>query len=545
VEYDTAADIARGPRVSVVVVVYNIPREAPRTLLSLSADYQQHIHADDLEVVVVDNGSTPPFDPSVLATLKGTFRLIRLDPAAASPAKAINRGIAEATGDVVGVLIDGARIATPGLLNFSRRAASLYNRTVVATLGWYLGADFQRHAMAAGYTAAREDELLTMIGWPRDGYRLFEIGTLDESSVDGWLMPITESNALFMRAELWAELGGFDERFDLPGGGLVNLDTFGRALDLPGAGLVTLLGEGTFHQLHGGVATNAPVEALNGKWAEWAAQYQAIRGKPYAVPAIARRTFLGTLPRPVLTRFVRAAVAPVWQGDPAVEPPLGRGFDLGRWRLAPSAAPQDPQTAAAVDLAMAAFRSGETETAAELARLIRAYAPDEPEPQRLLSLVGACLEGGGAVGRETKRLEHLFEAERALTARETVRLETLFAAERAANERETVRLARVLQGERQATAAETARVAQLIVYERSLHEAEALRLQQLLADERRRHETTSGQLAAVHTSGSWRLTRPLREAARLAAAVKRELGRSGPRGTMSAVVRWASRHWRS
>ena len=38
-----------------------------------------------------------------------------IDP---SPAHAINRGLAEARGKVVGVLIDGARIVTPGLLHF-------------------------------------------------------------------------------------------------------------------------------------------------------------------------------------------------------------------------------------------------------------------------------------------------------------------------------------------------------------------------------------------------------------------------------------------
>jgi glycosyltransferase involved in cell wall biosynthesis len=59
------------PQISVVVVVYNIPREAPRTLFSLSAAYQRHINADDYEVVVVDNGSDPPLDPRILAGLKG------------------------------------------------------------------------------------------------------------------------------------------------------------------------------------------------------------------------------------------------------------------------------------------------------------------------------------------------------------------------------------------------------------------------------------------------------------------------------------------
>src|SRR5947199_2379266 len=87
------------PDISVVVVIYNIPREAPRTLLSLSAAYQRHIHPDDYEVIVVDNGSTPPLDPKLLEELAGNFRLIRIDPAPPSPAHAVNRGIAEAKGE--------------------------------------------------------------------------------------------------------------------------------------------------------------------------------------------------------------------------------------------------------------------------------------------------------------------------------------------------------------------------------------------------------------------------------------------------------------
>jgi glycosyltransferase involved in cell wall biosynthesis len=123
------------PQVSVIVVVYNIPREAPRTLYSLSAEYQRDIAADDYEVIVVDNGSNPPFDAGILEGLAGNFRLIRLDPAPPSPAHAINVGLAAARGDTIGVMIDGARMVTPGLLHFARAGVALYPRAVVSGLG--------------------------------------------------------------------------------------------------------------------------------------------------------------------------------------------------------------------------------------------------------------------------------------------------------------------------------------------------------------------------------------------------------------------------
>jgi len=303
---DKATDSA--PDITVVVVVYNIPREAPRMLRSLSATYQQHIDRDAYEVVVVDNGSTPSFSAEAIASFGPNFRLIRIDDASASPAAALNRGLAEARGEIIGVMIDGARIATPGLLHFARQGARLYDKAVVATLGWYLGPDFQWRSMESGYDRRSEDALLATIDWPSDGYRLFEVGSMDESSVDGWFKPIAESNALFLRREFWEELGGLDERFDAPGGGLLNLDTFNRAVESPDARLVVLLGEATFHQLHGGTNTNIPLVRQHHNWTGWRAQYEKIRERAYGIaqPKDAP-TYIGVLPRPMLARFVSAA----------------------------------------------------------------------------------------------------------------------------------------------------------------------------------------------------------------------------------------------
>jgi glycosyltransferase involved in cell wall biosynthesis len=377
------------PELSVVVVVHNMAREAPRTLYSLSASYQRHIGADDYEIIVVDNGSTLPFDAEVIDGLTGNFRLLRLDPAPASPARAINRGLAEARGKVVGVMIDGARIVTPGLLHFARRGVELYPRAVAVTLGWYLGRDLQRWSMEAGYNQQREDEMLASIGWPQDGYRLFDIAAFDESSVDGWFSQIEESNALFLSRDSWDRLGGVDDRFDAPGGGYINLDTLGRAMELPDSELVVLLGEATFHQLHGGIATNQSYRNLAQSLSKWEAQYQAIRQRPWRAPSPPKRTYIGTLPQSVLPHLARAVV------EPARGQPLGPSFDRSLWQTTHSPRPSDPICAALVDLAESEFRSRRFPAAAAVARMARNRAPDEPAPQHLLAIAGAWLRDAG------------------------------------------------------------------------------------------------------------------------------------------------------
>jgi glycosyltransferase involved in cell wall biosynthesis len=380
----------RKPDVSVVVVIHDMAREAPRTLISLSGAYQRHIGTDEYEVIVVDNGSKPHFDARSLSGLTGNFRLIRVDPAPPSPVHAVNRGVAEARGDVIGVMIDGARFVTPGLLHFARQGVRLYDRAVVATLGWELGADLQRYAAKSGYDAAREDALLASIDWPSDGYRLFDVATIESS--DGWLKPMGESNALFLRRDMWDALGGMDEHFDLPGGGFANLDLYRRALEYPGAELVILLGEATFHQLHGGISTNNDdrdrwFDALH----HWHNQYRRLRGQIFDPPQWRNPpTYLGQLRRTELAALVHAALHPM-RGQITRhmnEPALGRSFDPALWSFSPPIRPRDPTTAALTELAQQEFSAGRFEACAAIARLARQRAPEEAEPQRLLKLTG-------------------------------------------------------------------------------------------------------------------------------------------------------------
>jgi hypothetical protein len=71
----------RSPTLSIVVVAHDMARELPRTLRSLSPGHQRRLAAEDYEVLVVDNGSTPAVSRELAASFGGRLRLERIDPA--------------------------------------------------------------------------------------------------------------------------------------------------------------------------------------------------------------------------------------------------------------------------------------------------------------------------------------------------------------------------------------------------------------------------------------------------------------------------------
>ena len=275
--------------VSLVVITFDMRREAARTLHSLSRAYQHDLDDVDYEVLVVDNGSAAPLTPKEVAAHGPEFRLVAGAPGQ-SPLRAANRAVAASSGAAVGVVLDGACLVTPGAVSGALRAQRAYGGAFATAYAWHLGADLQPRATQAGYDEAAEDRLLADAGWPQDGYGVFRSAVLDPSNPDGWFGPVSECRFFALPRTAWEALGGYDERCEAIGGGLGGIDFYRRVSEQPALPVVGLLGEGTFHQVHGGVTTSSPVD----RWREFHDEYVRIRGSAWAMPP-APRIWMGAV----------------------------------------------------------------------------------------------------------------------------------------------------------------------------------------------------------------------------------------------------------
>ncbi len=267
------------PRLTVVAVFHNMRREAKRTLYSLTDRYQHDVAAAEYEVLAIDNGSDEPLDVSTVTELGATFRYIRRETVSRSPCGALNHGVQCARAPFVLCLIDGARILSPGILKYTLETPSLHEHPFVYTFGMHLGSKTQYYLVEEGYDQEQEDRLLDSVDWEKNGYRLFDISSVAGSSGNGFFSQLCESNCFAMKRDDYLAMGGLDERFDTPGGGLANLDFFNRVHEREALRPIMLLGEATFHQFHGGVASNAPISRH--PLDEMVKNYERIKGRSF------------------------------------------------------------------------------------------------------------------------------------------------------------------------------------------------------------------------------------------------------------------------
>jgi cephalosporin hydroxylase len=145
------------------------------------------------------------------------------------------------------------------------------------------------------------------------------------------------------RAQL-EQVGGFEERFAMAGGGYANLELYERLGSAPDVTVCSILGEGSFHQVHGGTTTNeVEAEQRRTRVHGYAQHFAELRGRAFRGPGkpihfvgripngAARRTKPRRLSTPV---FGEAAEAVDGQPERPVPVPddLRWSFTEAAWR---------------------------------------------------------------------------------------------------------------------------------------------------------------------------------------------------------------------
>lgn len=296
--------------VSFVLIAYDMPAQAENTIRSLLPGYQRGVSPEDYEVLIVENKSPNTISRQFLDTLPSNFSYHLRQETQPTPIHAINYGLERARGKNICVMIDGARLLTPGIVRNTILGHRIAGNAIVTVPGYHLGNELQQNAVTGGYDVEREQGLMRSISWPDNGYRLFEISCFSGSSKFGFFLSQSESNCISMPRDIWRALGGFDTKFESRGGGLVNLDLYKRACEFPGTKHIVLHGEGTFHQFHGGATTGGEdVQAREKLIEAIKAEYERIRGQKYKAPET-DPIYLGELPREA-QKFIQMSSATI------------------------------------------------------------------------------------------------------------------------------------------------------------------------------------------------------------------------------------------
>ncbi|WP_371370229.1 glycosyltransferase family 2 protein [Pseudomonas sp. QL9] len=292
----------RAPRLSVVVIVYKMPEQADKTIHSLSPAYQQGVNERDYEVIVVENHSDRLLGAERAVRHAGNVRYFHRNETERTPVHAINFGASVARGSHLAIMIDGARMLSPGVIRHALDAFRLAPEAAVSVPGYHIGHKLQQVAVNEGYNEDAEQVLLQGIEWPSNGYRLFDIAVLSGSCQGGFFQANYESNFIGMSRRKWKALGGVNPRYNDFGGGNANLDLYKRLLEYPDTPFYLLYSEGSFHQFHGGVTTGTLREERDRVYKLLDEQDKQIRGENRTPPSV-RPILLGTA-HPHIFRFL-------------------------------------------------------------------------------------------------------------------------------------------------------------------------------------------------------------------------------------------------
>lgn len=275
----------RTPKLSVVMLVQGTPRQSENAIFSLSAAYQRNVREQDYEIVVVETRSNEMLGRGRVEKIASNVRYFEHGHGGLGPNVPWKLGITKARAALVGVLLDGASVATPGVVEHALWASRIGERALYAVPSHHL-----RPVTLPARGRKQEGDganlaLLESVDWRKWGYRLFEIAIENEWPTGSPSDPIVDCSFLFCQRALWDEIA---ERTANDGA-----EPFDELCRLEQTKLVVPWSEGTFHQYHAGIACRdeRDRQALVGAFF----RLYAMRLKRRREPATRELVFLGEL----------------------------------------------------------------------------------------------------------------------------------------------------------------------------------------------------------------------------------------------------------
>jgi len=308
------------PTLSIIVITHNMPRQTLNTLKSLAVPYQKNVSDSDYEVIVVENQSDNNLLESDVCSLGSNFKYFLKEEGGVSPVPAVNFAYEQAQGSFVGLVIDGARMVTPRVVEYTLLAFKISQDSLVMVPGYHLGEEDQKFHLNSGHSEEKEVAKLEELNWLENGYRLFQYAAWSSSNQRGYFQPMQECSCIFTSRQNFEAIGKADPRFDKPGGGSINLHIYRSLGMLPQSKLFVLPGEGSFHQFHGGVTTQqlqdnderqSLLKSFDTQLDEiWQGKFKALTREPMMLGAVTRwaQPFLAKASELASTRFQRLTI---------------------------------------------------------------------------------------------------------------------------------------------------------------------------------------------------------------------------------------------
>ena len=263
---------------TVLIVFYNGEREAKRSLYSLTRTYQNLSPENEYDVIVLDSGSTKPLSAKMVQSFGDNFKYHYVKTNHRSPVEALQFGLSIVETPYTSIIIDGAHILSPGIMNQFYKIQSFAPDCFIYTSKYHLGPYHQNDSLTVGYNQEKEDKMLAAVDWKKNGYLLFDNCNFHHSPFSEFEISF-ESNCYFAKTSALRATKVFDQPFHSMGGGLVNLDVFKRLITNENIDNYCIIGEGTFHQYHGGASTN--IERKLHPVGTYMQEYFDIYDKPY------------------------------------------------------------------------------------------------------------------------------------------------------------------------------------------------------------------------------------------------------------------------